>query len=260
MSKSKLALVAIGAAVLIVAGVLLWNEKRSSLSYNSDYEYEKAEDGSRKHSDVTEFYEILTSSPDITPLRQSAGKGKDEAATDLMEQFVKEEVANFKENGDFENLSEEDKDLLGFNDGRKYALNIEYSMYEGKNTVSYLFTIYADTGGAHPNGHFRTFTFNRADGRYLLLEDIFFGNYLEKIASLSRAQVIADIKTQFEGEPTIFEEGFAPNEENYSNFYIEGATLVIVFPPYQIAAYAAGPQKAEIPLATLADYLRAGGI
>jgi len=49
--------------------------------------------------------------------------------------------------------------------------------------------------------------------------------------------------------------GTAPVPENYENWVLTPDALVFTFEPYQVAAYAAGPQIVTIPLADLADIL-----
>ena len=42
--------------------------------------------------------------------------------------------------------------------------------------------------------------------------------------------------------------GLAPTVENYSTFAVDGDTLLIELPPYQVAAYAAGSFEVRVPL------------
>ena len=50
--------------------------------------------------------------------------------------------------------------------------------------------------------------------------------------------------------------GTTPEEVSFENFYFDGNDLVILFAPYQVAAYAAGPQTLRIPLSELASILK----
>jgi hypothetical protein len=45
---------------------------------------------------------------------------------------------------------------------------------------------------------------------------------------------------------------------NYQNWIITPGTLTFYFPPYQVAAYAVGPQTVSLPLADLSAILAPG--
>jgi uncharacterized protein YecT (DUF1311 family) len=51
--------------------------------------------------------------------------------------------------------------------------------------------------------------------------------------------------------------GAGPDWDNFGDFTLLPGTLDIQYAPYNVAAYAAGPQETKIPLATLKPYLRA---
>ena len=84
--------------------------------------------------------------------------------------------------------------------------------------------------------------------------------YLSRIATEAEAQVKAQMTERLgtDWQGALFEEGFAPNDDNYSNWIIDGQTLRIYFPPYQVAAYAAGSFEVSIPLSQLRDILKPG--
>jgi hypothetical protein len=130
-----------------------------------------------------------------------------------------------------------------------------------------LFTIYEDTGGAHPNGFYRTFVFDE-QGSAVKLSDLFLpaqagkpgSNYLQKISAAATAQVTKQLQEglgQADVSGDIFAEGLAPTVENFKNFVIDGDTLYIVIPPYQAAAYVAGSFDVRIPFGDLKNLLKA---
>ena len=49
----------------------------------------------------------------------------------------------------------------------------------------------------------------------------------------------------------------AATPDNYKNWALTPNSLIFFFDPYQVAAYAAGPQKVEIPFTTLHTLLAA---
>ena len=136
------------------------------------------------------------------------------------------------------------------------TLDVDYEVFNFSPDIASLkFSIYEYTGGAHGGLGFMTFTFDFASERVLALDDLFLPGTspLDVIAPL----VQADLKAQL-GEitdPEWIANGTAPTPENYQNWVLTPESLVVIFPAYQVAAYAAGPQQVTIPLSTLSDVL-----
>jgi hypothetical protein len=113
------------------------------------------------------------------------------------------------------------------------------------------------TGAAHPYHLSRTANFDLAQGKDLVLADLFRpgSNYLEVIS----AYCISQLETRDLGfEAT--NPGAAPTLENYRNWNITMDGLMITFDEYQVAAYAAGPQVVVIPYADLARLIQTPGL
>ena len=208
------------------------------------------------YSEHGKYYDILTSYATSTPLRESVGASADVQARSSMYGFITDTVAQFKSDGQFDSLTSEDIKMLGFDQGRKETLQITYRVVMAPHTVSYIYTIYEDTLGAHGNTNFKTFTFDLKSGAELGLADIFSGSsYLQTFSSISRAKLPAMV-----GDLTndMLTEGTKPDAQNFQYFYFEKSDFVLLFPPYQVAPYAAGPQTLKIPLSKLpslkADY------
>ena len=51
-------------------------------------------------------------------------------------------------------------------------------------------------------------------------------------------------------------QGVTPEALNFQSYAIEGDALVLIFPPYQVAPYAAGTQEVSIPLSQLKEILK----
>jgi hypothetical protein len=106
------------------------------------------------------------------------------------------------------------------------------------------FSFYSD-GAAHPGLYSITVNHDLGQGRKLALSDLFLpnSNYLEVISNYS----IADLKRQNPDIDDSFLGGTAPTSENYRNWNITTDGLMITFDEYQVAPYAAGPQKVIMP-------------
>jgi hypothetical protein len=197
------------------------------------------------------YYTIEVSYPATTTLRG----GADAKARLVIETALKGRIDEFKTNGNFANLTPDDVRIQGLGSDRKYALDMQYKAYVSGKYVSFVYTIYEDTLGAHPNGYYTTFVFDVA-GNQVGIKDVLSGNPngLEELSLVASNQVTAELKKRLGTDDltgAVFAEGLSPTVENYSNFYIDGDALAILFPPYQVAAYAAGSFEARVPLAEI---------
>jgi hypothetical protein len=209
-----------------------------------------------QYQEHAEYYAISANYATSTPLLSSVSTDADAAAIASLKQYVADTIAQFKKDGNFANLTAEDIKMMGFDKGRKETLAIVYLIASSAHTVSYIFTTYEDTLGAHGNTFFRTFTFDTKTGNALSLSDLFLpgSGYLETLSAKARAllpSVIGD------GADTgMIMSGTTPDEKNFANFFFDNADFVILFDPYQVAAYAAGPQTLRIPVSSLTNILR----
>ncbi len=259
----------IGAAVLavVVAGLVLWYVSEHPAPYvNNTFETAAStkagsEGAAVSLNETAAYYDIVASYPSSTILKASAGPDADTRAVARMKQFAVDSIATFKTEGNFANLSRDDVQILGL-DQRKESLEIKYESKTAAQTLSYIYTTYADTHGAHPNTYFRTFTFDRKSGVGLALKDIFVpgADYLSVLSTQSRRLLIASIAARegvksTEVDTDYLNRGTGPDADNFQNWYFEGTSLVLIFPPYQVAPYAAGIQMATIPLSQLSSIL-----
>ncbi|MEA3248896.1 MAG: DUF3298 domain-containing protein [Patescibacteria group bacterium] len=123
----------------------------------------------------------------------------------------------------------------------------EFSFEADPQIQSVLLTIYTNTGGAHPNISYRTWTFDRSTDRIIEFHDMFQEehNPLWTIYPTAKEQLMG---FEYADEAMIDNGTGDENFENYRNFIIDGNELVIMFEPETVGAYAAGPQEVRIPL------------
>lgn len=203
-----------------------------------------------------QYYDIEASYPGETPLKASVGVEADAAALALMEDFVEDTARDFKRQGNFDNLTPEDVQILGLSDTRKESLMISYEEVRSDATVSYAYIIHLDTLGAHPNTFYRTFTFDLATGEELKIEDLFVSRsgYLARLSAIAEFELSKSL-----GEFANLEyirQGVGEDPINFQSYVLDGDALVLIFPPYQVAPYAAGTQSVSIPRTQLAEILR----
>jgi len=201
------------------------------------------------------YYDIRAEYPERTPLLESAGAPADRSAVSAMKNFIAAKTAEFTAQGNFDSLTPADITMLGFDQGRRQTLEVKSASYTATQTVSYVFTIYEDTFGAHGNTYFKTFVFDLSTGKQVSLENVFTpgAHYLDRLSTISRAG-LPTVIGEF-ADVSFIEGGTRPEARNFENFFFDDPVLVILFPPYQVAPYAAGPQTLRIPLAELSDIL-----
>jgi hypothetical protein len=149
-----------------------------------------------------------------------------------------------------------------FSDGF-YTVSAPLSLQISYTTTPFLdqllglkFDIYTYTGGAHPNTIFTTFTFDLVQNRVLTLDDLFVpgSNPLAVIGPLVEQSLQAQLGDMTDA--SWIHTGTGDNPDNYVDWQLTADALVFYFPPYQVAAYATGPQSVSIPRAQIAGLLQ----
>ncbi len=137
------------------------------------------------------------------------------------------------------------------------ALDGVYTLTYNENTlvsIHFEFSMYI-AGAAHPNSYSITLTYNLQNQHVLQLADLFTpeSDWLNALSTLCST----DLSNRGVLE---FSEGAAPVIENYARWTINPEGLKIYFDPYQVIAYAAGPQQVIVPYTALADYIANPGV
>lgn len=136
--------------------------------------------------------------------------------------------------------------------GEKYNFTLTTAVATSSQTVTYLLELYTETGGAHGGTIVRTFTYD-ADKKLVELDDVFDGEYLQKIAPLARTYLAARL-----GEDTVEEmlaDGTRPTEDNYSAWYLTDDTITFIFQQYQIGPYVIGINEFPLKKTEVSDLL-----
>ena len=203
-----------------------------------------------------QYYDADLQYPSATPLTNSPNASANANAVQILKDFTQKTLATFKKDSQFDTITPADAQIQGLNQNTKYALSDSYTPYAGLHTISYEFGVYEDTLGAHPNTNYHTFTFNTQTGKSLELSDLFVSgsSYLNTLSTLSRTSLAKQLGS--DGDSSMISDGTKPSLENFQNFVIDGNDFVIIFPQYQVAAYAFGPQEVRIPLTELKSVLK----
>jgi hypothetical protein len=254
--------VAVLAALLVIAVGLLFitgGSKQNNGSKVSPILAGTSTDGGDYHYTVNQpYYTVDVTYPSTLALPASVA----EKAGEVMEKALSEDIAQYKHDANLDTLTPEDVQTQGLGVDRKYAFGASYELYQSTSTASYVFTIYEDTLGAHPNTFYQTFTFNQ-QGTLLTLADLFKpgAQYLPVLSKLAYAGVVAQLTEKTGTKPTsdmldTARIGTEPSPEALQFFYLDKNVLHLLFPPYQVAAYAAGSFDVPIARATLSAIVR----
>ena len=138
-----------------------------------------------------------------------------------------------------------------------YRCELDSQVYQTEQMVSVSALYYSYTGGAHPNSSWLSWNFD-------LTEGTFFGPELLADGTELRAAVAEEILRQAR---TPQEDGWIPAEEywedhealiaDWANYAVsfDESGMTVVFSPYELAPYAAGPQEFHFPYDWLEPHL-----
>lgn len=116
--------------------------------------------------------------------------------------------------------------------------------------ISIIVRIDSYEGGAHGRQELRTFNYDVAQGRAVVLADLFpeGSNYLGKVSKYARERLTEELMVASEGrlEETMLMEGTAPTKDNFKNFTFDDNVIDLYFPKYQVAPGAFGEQHVII--------------
>ena len=134
---------------------------------------------------------------------------------------------------------------------RSYYLGINYDKGQiDEDTTSIVFNIENFTGGAHGAHYPIAINYNVKDKKEIKLSDLYKNqpDYLQKISDFCKTELTKQIIERAETiQGSWIEDGAGPDEKNYSVFLINKDKITFYFSEYQVAAYALGSFKVEMP-------------
>ena len=153
--------------------------------------------------------------------------------------YIKNKKKEFKEEISME-------DVLN---GSKYEFKADYEITDNNNILGLHLNISEYTGGAHRVRYDKSYYYNKESDEIVSLKDFLEKDIsLDKLANLSYYYVMKysdDNNLNFDKEGV--KEGLSCNLNNFEHFNFIDDGLEFIFPPYQIAYYAAGEIKIVIP-------------
>lgn len=141
-----------------------------------------------------------------------------------------------------------------------YTMETTYHVDRNDGKVfAVVFEEYYDTAAAHPNGNYATFNFLLPDGAQVFLAEIVDGpRGIKRVSDLVQADLMKRIGTgaNATSDPDAIKMGSGPLADNFKDFILLQDKIHVLFPAYQVASYAVGPQDSTIALASLKDVIR----
>lgn len=125
----------------------------------------------------------------------------------------------------------------------------------------------AFTGGAHPAPIVDSFTYDLQERRVVGIDELFDDPEAAEnaFATEARRQLLTALDDQDEplaSNSEQIDDGTAPGKDRYRVFTLLTGPdnkvhgLTFIFPPYQVASYAAGPQAVDVPTDAFAAHLK----
>nr|WP_247887365.1 lysozyme inhibitor LprI family protein [Azospirillum sp. SYSU D00513] len=215
------------------------------------------ENRSIKDRQEKDGYEI-----DVTYPVLDAGVRGAAAFNEAVEKMVKPSIEGFRTSS-AEAEAEEDPE---FRTEQLSSLSIDHQVtFASSRLLSAQFDFYDfPAGAAHGTPHTSTLHVDLARGKVLTADDVFKAGSGWQKAVLDHC--IADLRRQaretdfeFLDGPTPAADGVATSVEDLGMWRLEADRAVILFVPYQLAAYAVGSLEVPVSYALLRPYLKADG-
>jgi len=145
------------------------------------------------------------------------------------------------------------------------SLDIGYEIrYATDDLISVAFTESDyERGAAHPNSSTTVLNYDVKNGKKLAFADLFKAkaNYLGAISTYCIKELKDRSKKDKDSmlDDEMMKSGASARADNYKAWAITKKGLWITFDPYQVAAYAAGPQYVLVPYSALKDLIKPDG-
>lgn len=125
--------------------------------------------------------------------------------------------------------------------------------YASARSLTVTYEVWTYTGGIHGNSDVITLSYDVESGQRLFLEDLVVATdtALERLSAYCSRVLTSTLGEDLDEE--MLRNGTAPDLDNYAGFSLFPAGLRIHFQPYQVASFAAGAQRVDVPLEVIFD-------
>ena len=141
----------------------------------------------------------------------------------------------------------------------EFFTELDCRVYETDRLISVARDYYSYTGGAHPNTILTAWNFDLETGAFFAPEQL--AEDGEAFSQAVQAEIVRQIRERAEENGLAAEEMFWSNYEEIAGWWssyavsFDEAGMTVAYSPYELAAYAAGPQSFRLSYDFLAPYL-----
>lgn len=151
---------------------------------------------------------------------------------------------------DSEKLTASFRESVSDSEAKMQYLTVVPHLYRGKNTASIVTEVHEFTGGAHEVQSRIAVTLDLKSNREMRLADLFID---EKWREFVNGKLLQAVENDSERYAALWERPVIMTDQP---FYIDGAALIIYYPPYELSYYARGFVDFSIPLSELEGYMK----
>jgi hypothetical protein len=208
-------------------------------------------------------YQVSASYPQLTgvtnPNHDKFNQTVRSLITRKVSDFKKEMAPSAKDE-----LAPDENPVIDESLGSDVTINYEVALAKD-DLIALQFTVSSySAGAAHPNSYTEVVNFDLKNGKSLKLADLFLpgSKYLQTLSTYCIQELEKQAKSQ--GDYAAMDDdwikrGAGAELTNYDNWTITKKGLGITFDPYQVAAYAAGPQNVLVPYSAVKEITRPDG-
>ncbi len=193
----------------------------------------------KKEENKKDHYEYEISYPQLDGVKDAKTEGFNKAVLNIVNAHLSRFKKEAPESFDTTNP-----------DGQPSGLWIDYDVtMANDDLISVVFNESEyESGAAHPNSFSTTLNYDLQNGKEIKLRDLFNANanYLQTISAQCMRILSVKLKKLEAFDENNVKEGTAPKAENFQSWNITGKGLLFNFDPYEVAAYAVGPQEALV--------------
>lgn len=207
---------------------------------------------------VSEYYENQvvevkeTFSSNNTKIKYSLERfheENDEYQMDMYYPLTDNDILNQAISEIFQRYKDEFHTMLTNKIDKKYTLKMSFDYYEKDHYITFVFHIFIDTAGAHPNTMMEAISFDFDSKKIFTIEDLLKKNpNILKVLSQVTYESLKEKDTivQYSNEEMLTK-GTAAKVENFKNFAFDEKYFLIFFNHYEVAPYVAGSFVIRVP-------------
>jgi hypothetical protein len=209
-------------------------------------------------------YEVSAAYPQLTGVTDPNYDKFNQTVRNLISRKVSDFKKEMTPSADDE-LAPEENPVIDESLGSDITVNYVLALAKD-DLIAVQFTVSSySAGAAHPNSYTEVVNFDLKNGKLLKLADLFLpgSKYLQTLSNFCIQELKKQAKAQ--GDYAAMDDdwikrGAGAELTNYDNWTITKKGLGITFDPYQVAAYAAGPQNVLVPYSAVKEIIKPDGM